>query len=69
MRQSPEELAAGFVDLEKGVETREDALQGAKDILAEDFSDDAAIRKGLRAMLQRNGSLRSVAAQEEDYRC
>ncbi len=66
LRQSPEELAAGFVDPEKGVETREDALQGAKDILAEDFSDDAAIRKGLRAMLQRNGSLRSVAAQEED---
>lgn len=66
LRQSPEELAAEYVDPEKGVETVEDALQGAMDILAEDFSDDAAIRKSLRAMLQRNGSLRSVAAKEED---
>lgn len=66
LRQSPEELAAEYVDTEKGVETVEDALQGAMDILAEDFSDDAAIRKSLRAMLQRNGALRSVAAKEED---
>lgn len=66
LRQSPEELAAEYVDPEKGVETVEEALQGAMDILAEDFSDDAAIRKSLRAMLQRNGSLRSVAAKEED---
>ena len=66
LRQSPEELAAEYVDPEKGVETVEEALQGAMDILAEDFSDDAAIRKSLRAMLQRNGALRSVAAKEED---
>ncbi len=66
LHQSPGELAAEYVDPEKGVETVEEALQGAMDILAEDFSDDAAIRKSLRAMLQRNGSLRSVAAKEED---
>ena len=34
--------------------------------MAEGFSDDAAIRKRLRAMLQKNGVLRSVAAKEED---
>ncbi|MGI6255768.1 MAG: Tex family protein [Acutalibacter sp.] len=66
LRQSPEELAQKWVDPEKGVETWEEALQGAKDILAEDFSDDAAIRKGLREMLQRNGALKSVGVKEED---
>ena len=66
LRQSPLELAAPYVSPEKGVETREEALQGACDILAEGFSDDAAIRKRLRAMLQKNGVLRSVAAKEED---
>ena len=66
LRQSPQELAAPYVSPEKGVETREEALQGACDILAEGFSDDAAIRKRLRAMLQKNGVLRSVAAKEED---
>ena len=62
LRQSPLELAAPYVSPEKGVENREEALQGACDILAEGFSDDAAIRKRLRAMLQKNGVLRSVAA-------
>ena len=66
LRQSPLELAAPYVSPEKGVETQEEALQGACDILAEGFSDDAAIRKRLRAMLQKNGVLRSVAAKEED---
>lgn len=64
--QTPEELAVPYVNLEKGVETPEEALQGAKDILAEELSDDAVIRKRLRAMLQKNGSLRSLAAMEED---
>ena len=66
LRQSPEELAQSFVNPEKGVETVEEAVQGVKDILAEDFSDDAGIRKRLRAMLQKNGVLRSSAAKEED---
>ena len=51
--QTPEELAVPYVNLEKGVETTEEALQGAKDILAEELSDDAVIRKRLRAMLQK----------------
>ena len=40
----PEEAAAPFVDPEKGVETVEDALQGASDIIAEEISDDAEVR-------------------------
>lgn len=66
LSSAPEQLAQGFLDGEKGVETVEDALQGAKDIIAEDLSDDAGIRKRLRAQLQRTGTLRSTAATEED---
>ena len=63
---APEEAARDYVDLEKGVETVADALQGANDIVAELLSDDAAIRKTLRELLRRQGRLRSVAATEED---
>ena len=62
----PLEAAAGYVDPEKGVETAEDALQGANDIIAEDISDDAAIRKSLRAYMLKNGVVESTAAREED---
>ena len=55
--QDPAELAQAFVDPEKGVETVEDALAGASDIIAEDLSDDAEIRKNLRALINRRGSL------------
>ena len=47
----PLEAAAAYIDPEKGVETAEDALQGASDIIAEQISDDAAIRKTLREMM------------------
>ena len=62
----PEDAAAGFIDPEKGVETAADALQGASDIIAEWISDDAAVRKSLRELLERQGTLRSLAATEED---
>ena len=62
----PEDAAAGFIDSEKGVETAADALQGANDIIAEWISDDAAVRKSLRELLERRGALRSLAATEED---
>ena len=67
LSQTPEKLAQPYVDAEKGVATVEEALQGAKDILAGRlFRRPPPSRKGLRAMLQKNGSLRSVAAKEED---
>ena len=62
----PEDAAQGFIDPEKGVETIADALQGANDIIAEWISDDAAVRKSLRELLERRGTLRSLAATEED---
>ncbi len=60
------ELAAGYIDPEKGVETAEVALAGASDIIAEDISDDAAVRTRLREMYQKQARLVSVAAGEED---
>ncbi len=62
----PEEAARDYIDPENGAETVEDALQGASDIIAEQISDDAAIRKTLRALLWRQGQLVSRAAGEED---
>ena len=63
--KDPAVLAADFVDPEKGVETVEDALAGANDIIAEDLSDDAAIRKSLRELFNRRGVLVSKADDPE----
>ena len=61
-----QELAQPYVNPEKGVETAEDALQGARDILAEQMSDDADVRKSLRALAMRTGVLESKNTGEED---
>ena len=58
--------AARYTDPDKGVETAEDALAGASDIIAEQISDDADLRKKLRELLMKNGVLRSTAATDED---
>ena len=62
----PEDAARDFLSPEKGVDTVADALQGASDIIAEQISDDAVIRKALRDLLGRQGQLVSCAAMEED---
>ncbi len=62
---SPEELAKDFIDLEKGVDSVEAALQGANDIIAEMISDDADVRKELRELFLRRGVLVSKAAEKE----
>lgn len=61
----PIDLAAAYVDEEKGVETAEDALQGALDIIAEICSDNAEIRKRLFNLVWYNGVVTSVATDEE----
>ena len=63
---APELLAEDYVNPEKGVETVEEALAGASDIIAEMISDDAAIRGLLRDYINSRGQLRSQAATEED---
>jgi len=49
------EICTPYIDEEKGVATAEEALQGAKDIIAERISDDAELRKTLRALLYEIG--------------
>ncbi len=63
---SPEELAKKAIDPEKGVETIEDALAGASDIIAENISDDADIRKSLRLLANAKGAALSKAAKEDE---
>ncbi len=58
--------AEKYVSAEKGVENAEDALQGARDIIAESVSDDAALRKELRALLLREGVIETRGAKDED---
>ncbi|MBQ4434948.1 MAG: RNA-binding transcriptional accessory protein [Clostridia bacterium] len=58
--------AERYIDPEKGVNDTEAALAGARDILAETFSDDAETRKRLRELLMREGVIRSVRASEEE---
>ena len=59
-------LAAGFIDPEKGVSSIEEALAGANDIIAENLSDDADIRKSLRELTMRRGSLVCRADNPEE---
>lgn len=61
----PEKAAEGFINEEKNVPDVKTAIQGAMDIIAENMSDDAEIRKKLRELAMRNGKLVSKASDEE----
>ncbi len=65
-RTTVEELAAKYIDAEKGVNTVEEALAGAMDIIAEEISDNAQYRKALRELIFRDGLLVTTAKKEED---
>ena len=58
--------AEKYISAEKEVPDADAALSGARDILAEQISDDAALRKQLREMLLREGVIETKAAKEED---
>ena len=60
-----EELAIPFVSEEKGVKNTAEAIQGAKDILAEKFSDDSDLRKELREFMQKTAFICSVLKKEK----
>ncbi|MCK5074739.1 MAG: RNA-binding transcriptional accessory protein, partial [Calditrichia bacterium] len=65
-----DEIAAQFIDEEKEVLTVEEALQGARDIVAETVSDDADIRQIVRELTRNHGVLKSSAkkeGEESDY--
>ena len=63
--EDPAALAADYIDPEKGVETLEDALAGASDIIAEMISDDADIRKALRQKMERQAIITVSAVDPE----
>ena len=62
----PIDMAAEFVNPEKEVETPEDALAGALDIIAEEISDDAGIRRRLRVIALSQGVVVSRAAKPDE---
>ena len=64
-KQSLEEMAAPFVSEEKGVGSVQEAIGGAKDILAEAVSDEAQHRTYIRNLTFRKGKLVSVAKDEK----
>ena len=63
--QDPQVLAQDYINEELGVASIEDALAGANDIIAEDLSDNADIRKALRELVMRRGSLVCKAEDSE----
>ena len=64
--QDSQALAQDYIDPEKGVNTAEEALQGANDIIAENLSDDADIRKALRQLVMRRGTFTCKAAEDAE---
>ena len=65
LKASPRQEAEKFLNEEKGVSTVDEALQGAMDIIAEDISDDAALRKSMRALFTRTAVITSKATNDE----
>ncbi|MBR2176266.1 MAG: RNA-binding transcriptional accessory protein [Clostridia bacterium] len=57
--------AEKYVDAEKGIESGQDAIQGAMDIISENVSDNAEIRKRLKNIIRLNAQLSSKAVDPE----
>ena len=60
------ELAAAYIDTEKGVENAQDVLMGASDIVAEIVADSVDIRRRLRELIMNKGHLVAAAEKDED---
>jgi len=61
-----EEIAKDFIDAEKGVETVEEAINGAKDIIAENISDVADYRKEIKRLCYIQGKISTKNAKENE---
>ncbi|MDR1112635.1 MAG: RNA-binding transcriptional accessory protein [Bacteroidales bacterium] len=61
-----ETAAAKFINEEKGVNTMEEALAGARDIVAEWVSEDSALRNKMRRMFQRESAIVSKVAKGKE---
>lgn len=63
--KTPEQEAEAYIDEEKGVMSAAEAIQGAKDIIAEMVSDNAEFRNAIRNTVMRHGEIVSKAKDEE----
>lgn len=61
-----ESCAEDYINEEKGVASVEEALSGARDIIAEDISDSADFRKVIRGLSFRSGVINTKQAKDED---
>lgn len=66
LTQPAEEIAKEYINEEKGVKTAEEAIAGAKDIIAERISDDASLRKILREIIAKKAQIKAVWDEEAD---
>lgn len=64
-KESVEQLAEKYIDEEKGVTSVQEAISGAKDILAERFADDAKVREALRQLFKKEGIVKTAVKDEE----
>ena len=62
--KSAEEEAQAFLSEEKGVESLQQAIEGAKDIIAENISDEAAYRTYIRNITFKEGTITAKAKEE-----
>lgn len=62
----PQVEASQYVDAEKGVESEEDALQGARDIIAETINEDADIRHRIRELFMKKGGISSKVLKSKE---
>ncbi len=65
-KRNIEEIAAEFTNSEKGVETADDAIAGAKDIIAENISDNAEYRKQIKRLIYREALIETKASKEDE---
>lgn len=66
LKNSIEDIVKPFINKDKGVETIDDALNGAMDIIAEEISDNAEYRKFIRSVFLKEGIVVTKAKKEED---
>ena len=66
LTQPVEEVAKDFISEEKGVKNTDEAIAGAKDIIAERISDDANLRKVLRELIAKKAQITAVWVEDKD---
>ena len=62
----PYKEAEKYIDEEKGVTSSDEAIAGAKDIIAEIISDNAELRKKLRSLLEKHGEMQVKLVKDDE---